>query len=158
VPEPIRDQILEQIVMLLKGMTGVRPWGGSYPAAPMVVRAVPQAITQITQYPYLSVVEGPGGTFTMESTAAAGQAMFKHEFKVMITGYVSGDDVTTRSRWLQRLWDDVVRALLANQTLAGVARELMIDPDLETDEGELGVVGAFAQGVTVIADELFTVG
>lgn len=156
--EAVRDQILEQIVTVLRAMTGTRPWGGTYPADPIVVRSVPQAIAQITQYPFLAVVEGPGGTFMQESTAAVGQAMFKHEFKVMITGYISGDDVTTRSRWLQRLWDDVVRTLLGNQSLNSVARELTIDADLETDEGELGGVGAFAQGVTVIADELFTVG
>lgn len=156
--ESVRDQILEQIVTLLRAMTGTRPWGGAYPANPTVVRSVPRTIEQVTQYPFLSVVEGPGGTFLQESTAATGQAMFKHEFKVMITGYVSGDDVTTRSRWLQRLWNDVVQTLLGNQSLNAVARELTIDADLETDEGELGVVGAFAQGVTVIADELFTVG
>lgn len=155
--EPVRDQALDQIVLKLKGMTGNRPWGGAYPNNPVVERKW-REVTAVNEFPHLCVVEGPGSTFAQEATGSATQAMHLHEFKVMVYGYVKADGAVTRSRWLQRLWDDVVRTLIGDSTLGGVVRDMTIDPNVETDEGELEPTGAFAQGVTVIMDELVTMG
>lgn len=154
--EAVREQALATIVTKLQGMTGARPWGGTYPNAPVVERVL-KAIAQVNQFPHLAVVEASGSTLEIRS-AAGGQAMFEHGFKVTIYGYVRGDNVVTRSTWLQRLWDDAVRTLLGAATLDGLARDLTIEGDFDSDEGELGDLGAFAQDVTVMLDEVLTVG
>ncbi|MBI4637681.1 MAG: hypothetical protein HY727_15190 [Candidatus Rokubacteria bacterium] len=155
-PEPIRDQILEKIVAKLQSMTGTRQWGTigpwTYANNPVVKREF-TTLEQAKEYPWLCVIEGPGSTFEEIATGAAPYATFDHKFAVTVYGYVKGDDVTSRSRWLQRLWEDTVRTLLKNAKLDGIVRDLAIDAGVETDEGENEPLGAFAQGVTVLMDD-----
>lgn len=147
--------MLDQLVATLKGMTGTRPWGGAYPNNPVVERTLKMP-AQVTQFPHLCMIEASGSTLRQQSLGG-GTALFQHDFRATIYGYVIGTSAATRSTWLQRLWDDVVRELLKTSTLGGLVRDVRIDGELETDEGELEGVGAFAQGVTAIFDEAFTV-
>lgn len=154
--ESTREQILAKIVLKLQGMTGTRPWGGSYENAPIVER-IHKTSAQVTQFPHLFVLAASGSTVALDQTGG-GTAQYRHDFKALVTGYVRGDDVVLQETWRERLWDDVVRTLLGAATLDGVVRELTpAGEGTEVDEGELGPVGAFAQMFTVIADEAFTV-
>lgn len=159
-PEPIRDQILDSLVARLQTMTGVRPWGGSYPTTITVNRYFTQ-IQEIERlkggFPHLIVIDAPGSTLKEDRMGSANQEIFLHEFNVVIYGYVKADGTASRARWMQRLWDDVVRTLLANRTLTGLVRHLTIDEPLETDAGLLDPFGAFAQPVKVWSDEPFNV-
>lgn len=154
--ESSREQALVKIAAALATMTGTRFWGGSYANAPTVERIL-KTPQQVLQHPWLGVIEASGSTLEIGSVVGA-QAMYAHGFKVTVYGYIKGDNVVTRSTWLQRLWDDVKRTLLADATLGGVARDLTLDGDFDTDEGQLGDVGAFAQDLTVTLDEVVTVG
>jgi hypothetical protein len=155
VAEPAREQILAAIASTLGTMTGIRPWGGSYKNDPVIERRM-KVLPQIVQFPHLCIVEGAGSTLTFQDTGG-GTGRYLHEFRVSIYGYVKGDDVVPRSTWLQRLWDDVVRTLLAQARLGGVARDLRPVGELDTDEGQLETVGVFAQDFIVERDEDFTV-
>jgi hypothetical protein len=156
VPEPVRDQALDQIVTKLKTMTGTRPWGGTYPNDPTVTRRW-RPIDEVNQFPYLGVAAGSGSRLPFADTGGATTARYTHEFSVLVYGFVAGDDVVPASKWLQRLQDDVIDTLLKNQGLAGVAREIIPEEDL-TDDGLLEPLAAFAQRFTVVIDEDRTVG
>lgn len=149
--EAIREVALEKIVSKLQAMTGTRPWGGSYPNDPTVTR-VWKDLAQVTQFPTLIVVEGPGSRIDIEATVGA-TVQVRHTFKAVLYGYVHGDDQVSRSQWMQRLWDDCLRTLYAAATLDGTIRDLTFDESLEVDEGAFEPVGAFAQGLTILADE-----
>lgn len=155
-PEPPRELVLRQIVTKLQGMTGVRYWGGSYLNAPVVERRWAD-IERVGSLPHLIVTEASGSRLDLVETGGAGLARFTHAFRVLIRGYVSADATDGRSTWLERLWGDVARTLLANQTLGGEARELALEGEYETDEGEWEPLGAFAQVVTVSVEEDLTV-
>ncbi len=151
-PESTRNQVLDALVTKIQGLTGARPWGGSYPR-PLTVTRRP---TTIHEWPYVVVLQGTGSSLAVLSTNGA----FEHQFKVLIQADVQGDETVGWSVWLERLWDDIVRACLADQGLGGVCRELAFDGRFEVEEieGEFGNVGRFTQGLTVIADEAFSVG
>jgi hypothetical protein len=153
--EPVREQALVRIVEALSGMTGSRPWGGDYPNPPVVERRL-KPVSQIAHFPHLCVLESSGSTVV--GVDVGGQAMHTHALRATVYGYVKEDNLVSRSTWLQRLWDDVWRTLLADATLGGVARDLAVDGPLDTDEGELGDIGAFAQDLTVTIDDVVTVG
>lgn len=154
--ESAREQVLAKIVVKLQGMIGTRHWGGSYENAPTVER-VYKTSAQVTQYPHLVVLASSGSTVAIEESGG-GNALYRHDFKVLVTGYVRGDDTVLQETWRERLWHDVVLTLLGAATLDGLARELTpAGEGTEVDEGELGPIGAFAQIFTVIIDEAFTV-
>jgi hypothetical protein len=150
-PEPLRERALAALVTELETITGTRPWGGSYLNTPVVERRYKTPM-QVTQFPALLVLEGPGSTFEI----AGVDGMFEHKLRVVIYGYVQGDDQTLRTTWLQRLWDDVITVLQANRILGGLSSDIDI-LELETDEGELEPLGAFAQTIAVTLFESKTV-
>jgi len=157
VAESVREQALAKIVTKLQAMTGARPWGGTYPNDPVVERAW-KDVQQVNQFPHLIVLEASGSTLEVTASGSANKAFYLHRFRVSVVGYVRGDDVDPRSRWIQRLWDDVVKTLLKNGTLDGVARQLDTfgEPDV-VDDGEFdqlgAAIGAVAQIFTVEIDE-----
>lgn len=157
--EPLRDQVLDAIVTKLRGMTGTRPWGGTYPNAPTVTRIF-RPIETINEFPHLIVVEGSGSRMQIRGFAAGAQAHFEDAFRVVIYGYILGDDVTSRSRWIQRLQMDVIETLLANSTLNALVRDLIPQEDL-TDEGMLEEVrsglGLFGQFFVIVIDQTLAV-
>ncbi len=151
--EPVREQILAAVAAKLATIAGTRPWGGSYPHALTVDRGYKDPLRlDETQFPYLCVVEGSGSTASIEATGG-GTVRIRHQLKIELYGYVRGGAVA-RATWLQRLWDDVFKVLVANATLDGVARDIapFDGPDL-TDGGEIDPIGAFLQTITADADE-----
>lgn len=145
--EPLREQALGALVTVLQTITGVRPFGTPYPNTPTVERRYKTPM-QVTQFPALLVLEGPGSTLEIMGV----DGMFEHKFAVLVYGYVQGDDVLSRSTWLERLWDDVITVLQANRTLGGLAADITMGAQ-ETDEGELEPLGAFVQTLAVIIYE-----
>ena len=148
--ESVREQALDQIKTLLAGMTGTRFWGGAYANAPTVERIFKTPV-QVNQFPHLCVIEDSGSTFT--PSAFAGR--WDHRFRVVLYGWVQGDDLTTRSTWLQRLQQDVRRTLVPQDTLGGLAVRIEWAEE-ETDEGAMEPIGAFAQGLAVELHESVT--
>jgi hypothetical protein len=153
--EPIRDQVLDQIVAVLTALV-------TDPAAaapPAVVTRQWQPLEQFNEFPVLIVTEASGSTLQLRTLSNE----YEHAFRVDIVGYVKGDDQVIRSRALERLWHDVVKALLANATLATgglgseLVRDITIDGPRETDGGLWEAFGAFVQPVTVwFTEQLLT--
>jgi hypothetical protein len=158
VSEPLREQALVALVARLQAMTGLRFWGSPYSNPIRVERklAMPQTVTQ---FPHLCVLEGSldgtGSTVAIEVTAGT-QVGMRHEFKLLLAGYVSADPVTVASTWLQRLWADCLLTLMAENTLGGLVQAIQWVPDMETDEGSLDPIAAFVQPLVVIFHETFT--
>jgi hypothetical protein len=162
VAEPIREQALAAIVTVLTGMTGIRPWGGTY-ANPPGVERIWKAIQQINRFPHFLVLEAPGSTRATDTTDSATSAIFLHRFRVRVVGYVQGDANVPRSTWLQRAADDVFRTLMKNATLGGLVQDIDADGEAEeVDDGEFdelgAVLGFFGQIYIVTIREALEVG
>lgn len=151
--EPTRDQILEQLVAVLLALA-------TDPAAaapPVIVTRTWRPVESFTEFPVLIVTETSGSTLKLRTLSSE----YDHAFKVDIIGYVKADDQVVRSRALERLWHDVVKALLANATLATagpgteLVRDVVIDGARETDGGLWEHVGAFVQPITILFTEQF---
>lgn len=147
-PEPRRERMLVQIETLLRAMSGIRPWGGQYESVPRVTRRWVPVGHLVEEYPLLIVSAASGSTFPMRSTGTATDGTFEHWFRVLVYGYVHGNDQTSASTWLQRLQDDVIDTMLRNQRLndgtEDLCQEVYVDED-QTDDGVLEPLGAFAQ-------------
>lgn len=155
--EPAREQALAYLVTLFQGMTGTRPWGGTYPNDPLVTRVLLEP-AQINQFPYLIIKEGAGSSFALAAIGAAALGHFEDRFKVAVYGFVQRTTDAESTTWLQRLLDDVRRRLAADQTLGGICREIMFDGTEVVDEGDLEPLAAFVWDFTVIIDLALTVG
>lgn len=149
--EPLREQALTALAAALGTITGTRGFGTPYPNTPVIERRYKTPM-QCNQFPVLLLLEGPGSTVGIEAM----DGMFRHEFTIMVYGYVQGDDLLSRSTWLERLWDDVFSVLQANRTLGGLCADITMGPQ-ETDEGELEPLGAFVQTIAVTIFESKTV-
>lgn len=153
-PEPVRDQVLDKIVLKLQAMTGVRPWGGSYANAPTVVRTF-RDLSAVNKFPHLIVLPGSGSLLVHEASGGGTTERFTDRFRVQVFGYVAGDMATPSSKWLERLQNDVIDTLLKAQKLDGVARAI------EPNEDEVHVLdpftdrplAAFRQAFTVLFEE-----
>ncbi len=150
--EPIREQMLVVIVDKLQAMDGIRPWGGQYEAVPRVTRRWFPIGPNIKEFPYLIVSAGSGSTLPLTAIAGLTVARFEHSFRVLVYGYVQGNDETSASTWLQRLQDDVIDTMLRNQTLDGVCQEVFVEED-QTDDGVLEPLGGFCQAFKIVAPE-----
>lgn len=102
------------------------------------------SLLDITQYPkeldqgpVLGVVRASGSTYESESLTTD-----LHGLVVTVWGYVRGIDGVPAGEWLERLWDDHRRALLAetlasgaSETLGGLVRDFRPSGELLTDDG-----------------------
>lgn len=158
-PEPLREQVLEQVATILRGMTGRRAaFRGAYPADPVVER-VYQEPDQVNRFPHLIVREAGGSSW--RDIAATGH--FEDAFRVLVYGYVQATPGVTASTWLQRLLWDLKLTLATETTLQGLksddgqVRTISFEETSEiTDEGLLEPAGgraAFAFEFGVLIDE-----
>jgi hypothetical protein len=153
--ESLREQAITALVTTLAGMTGSRHWGGSYPNSPRVERKLLMP-EQVNQFPHLCVIEGAMDGATSRAfidVVAGGQIGMRHELRVLVAGYVSGDGLVTAATWLQRLWFDCLKTVMAASTLGGLVQQVAWGEEMETDEGSLDPVAAFVQPLTIIAHE-----
>ena len=150
--ESVREQALVQVVAKLATMTGTRPWGGSYPSDPVVEREY-KTLETVNRFPHLIVIEDDGSPFEPFEVGPGGDGHFKHGFNFQVYGYVARSNGQTRSTWLQRLWDDVVRTIQKNRSLGGVASDVIVLPDLVVDGGDSEPVGGFRQGFAAVLYE-----
>lgn len=152
--EPIREQALDAIVALLRGMTGDRPgldgtpWG-QYPNDPVVLRGY-QDEALVNQYPSLFVARRPGSSVAEETTTGGMVGVF-HSFLIDIYGYVQTASNVPAGTWLERLWDDVYTTLMKNWTLGGICQQLKFDGEDDYDEDT--VKAGFRMGITAILYE-----
>jgi hypothetical protein len=165
VPEPLEEQALVVIVTMLEGMTGMRPWGGSYPNPPRVSRDLPMAVEAIGQCPLLVVtiaVDGSEYALSEESEGmvTVGSSIgYKNTFAFDVVGYVQGTEEPA-DRWCLRLRKDVLDTLCARaEVLATVPQARSLWP-VGTTGFDPGVLGenhrAFRQGYALTFDEVMT--
>lgn len=153
-PEPVEVLILEAFETALRGMTGTRPWGGTYANAPRVVPEYLEPGTPAVVWsPTLCVLDANGGEFHQH----VGRGGYQHHMPVAVYGYVQKTTDAPRRTWLMRLWKDHVLTLLGDQALAELVYEIKPDQDRSTDEGELEPWGAFRQTWTVSYDDTYLV-
>jgi len=156
--EPLREQVLVALVAKLESMTGLRLWGGAYPNPPKVHRKF-KLPSEITQFPQLCVfegsIDGSGSSVRIEVTVG-GQVGIRHEYKVLLAGYVRGDGAVLASTWRERLWSDCLKTLMAENTLDGLVMKIDWVPEMETDGEELDPVALFVQPLSITFHETFT--
>ena len=153
--ESLREQAIVALITLLGTMTGPRHWGGAYPNPIRVERKLWQP-GQVTQCPTLCVIEGaddgPRSTFEYLETVG-GQISIRHDLRLLVAGIVEDRDGVSAQTWLQRLWFDVVKTILAGQTLSGLVSAVRLGDELTTDEGTMAPQAAFVQAVSIDCTE-----
>lgn len=156
--ESPREQALAALKALLEGMTGTRHWGGSY-EHPVLVERTFRPFETTPSLPWLGVVADSGSTFEVMANVGL-EASHTDRLRVVIYGWVRGNDATSPDQWRERLHRDVRLTLSAGQRLGGLIRGVEWGEE-ETDEGALaaaGIAGAgFAQGLTLILDDVIAV-
>jgi len=143
--EPLREQVLVALVKVLQGISV----GAGYQTTPATVTREWKTVQQHNQFPVLTVVDGPASQLVIRAL----QNWFEHRFVATIWGYVHADDQVGRSTQIERLWADVIKAVIGKATLDGLVEDLIPDPGRETDEGTWEPFGAFAQDVTIVFHE-----
>lgn len=146
--EPRREQALVALVSVLEGMTGMRPWGGQYLAKPAVSRRYREFV-ETMEWPYLIVTQASNSRLNRLIDISND---YRDNFRFVIYGYVRGDDSIAPSTWLARLQDDVIRSVLGQSLLGGIADLIEAQED-RTDEGENYPFAAFAQYFTAYLPE-----
>lgn len=91
----------------LRGLTGVRPWGGSYANDPTVERAA-RSISQVNKFPHLLLLPYEGSRI-----AAGTQQYYTDHFAAVVIGYVKRTDELGEADLLEHLNRDCKVALLA---------------------------------------------
>jgi hypothetical protein len=156
--EPLREQVVLAVMAKLQAMTGVRFWGGTYRNPIRVERAIAMPGGN-NQFPWLALEEGSldgtGSTVKIEVTAG-GEVGLRHEFKVLLVGNVTGDAVATAGTWLQRLWADCLKTLMAENTLGGLVMAIEWEPEMLTDMATIDGVAEFVQPLIITFHETFT--
>ncbi len=113
--EPALEQVLAAAATKLATITNPRTWG-SYPRNPIITREH-LSLEEVNEFPLLIVAEGYAD-WRFDTTGVPGKIVIRRDpFEFAIIGYVQGDDVTPASTWMQRLADDALLALLAQQNL-----------------------------------------
>jgi len=163
--EPLEELALQAVVQLLEGMVGVRPWGGSYPNPPRVVRRLPLSIEAIGQTPLIAVALRPDGSEYRlgedeDMVTVGGAVGYRHTFAFDVVGYVSGTGEAGPDTWCLRLRKDILDTLCARRAAipsVSQARSLWPFGGCEFDPGVLGdSLRAFRQGYAVDFDEVMT--
>ena len=163
--EPLEEQAILAVIAMLQAMTGVRPWGGTYPNPPRIQRDLPLSIAGIGQCPMLVVTLAADGSEqalgeTVEGMVTVGGALgYKNTLVFDVVGYVQGTEVPADT-WALRLRKDVLDTLCARaEAIPGVtkARSLWPSGTTEFDPGVLGDrLRAFRQSYAVTFDETMT--
>lgn len=144
-PESMGEQILVAAAALVAGMTGPRPWGGSYPDDPVVAREY-RAPAEGMQTPHIGVVAASGATARIVNISPP--MNIEHLFPVTFYGTIAQTQEAVADVWLQRLRDDLMTTVLANASLGGLCSGLGDVISFETDEGEFGAQAQLAMTVT----------
>lgn len=150
-PEAPREARIQALIAVLETMTGTRPgWGGQYPNEIQVFRGW-KAGEAVNHRPSLGVAEDSDSIIEIDVTTGA-QVGIKHTFEVLVIGYTKGTEAASASTWMERLWDDLMTTLYANDTLTGLLSGIMFGPR-GTDMGMLLTTAEFVQPLTLIFHE-----
>lgn len=109
----------------LRLMTGTRPWGGTYPNAPVVEREY-KSIAQVTQMPHLCVLSFPGST-----TKRATQERYDDWFRAAIVAYVQGTATMPAAALVEHLTRDCKMTLLTVTSPSLIGIDAFEDEDVE---------------------------
>ena len=106
-PEAPREQCLAAVAGILATIDGPRPWGGAYPR-PLTVARLFRHPYQINETPHLIVVPDEGSQL---GPCGHDRVLYEDRFRLVVYGYVDGDDLVAPSTWATRLLFDVQRLL-----------------------------------------------
>ncbi len=125
-----REELLQALKLVLESMTGLRPWGGSYPNAPRVELVYsPPALQNYT--PYLAIIEVEGS----QVTRADHDGGVDDDFRFDIYGQTAKYGTVSAREWAGRLRADCRRTIEAaalwpgDLFLAG-AKWITVGPDI----------------------------
>jgi hypothetical protein len=118
----------------LRGMTGVRPWGGSYPNAPTVERGRFREIDRVNKFPHLILIPGQGSrTGTPNDTQERDEDLFR----AMVVGYIGDSLDPPTDELVQHLLRDCKVTLLTTVIPVPIAPRPLIDIDWDDEDVEL---------------------
>jgi hypothetical protein len=152
------EVLQERIMVAIRDRLDAINGSPNYWTVPTLVTRSLLALDQYKdgQFPILGVMRASGSMFTQTGH----DRVYDHKIEVAVWGYVLGDSEATiggtlADTWLNRLWDDHVKCLLADTSLGGLVSDLMPDPDLprDTDDGTREPRGFFRQHWRVLARE-----
>jgi len=138
--EPKEDQVYEKVVDLLNA---IDPGNGYYTSAGGRVHRDYLEIEQVNDYPHWIVDAGGEGD---ETGYRAYKGRYVHNLVFDVFVYVQGDDITPRSRWIARVYADLMKAMLADHTLGGLVtvvepyRDRVIGSAYGDMTGRLGIL------------------
>jgi hypothetical protein len=132
-------QILEQLAEVLAGMTGLRPWGGTYPSDPVVRKHYEPPLTQEV-FLGIRLREAAGSTSRITSINPVGNVT--HDFRVAIEATIVGTEELAVQGWAQRVRDDLLTTVAAHFSLGGLCSgfgdEITWDSSEREAEAEFG--------------------
>lgn len=149
-PEAPREQACETVATLLRGMTGVRFWGGTY-ANPVSVERVFRVPAQRAEFPRICVLDGSGSRREFGTTGGVGR--YVDHCLIMLYLYVIGSDAATRSLELSRLDYDVFLTLARHPMPVGNIRNFDFSRPVETDQGADEPLGIQAWPIEAVLDD-----
>lgn len=148
--EAPRERALVAVADILRGMTGVRFWGGEY-ANPVQVERVFRVPAQRAEFPRLIVIDGAGSSREFGSTGGVGR--YVDHFVFIVYGYVIGTDAVPRSVALERLRYDVFLTLAREVMPRGNIRNFDFSRPEDTDQGADEPIGAFQWPIEAVLDD-----
>ena len=119
--EPKGWQLLEALAAILAGMTGIRPWGGQYPADPLVQHHY-EAPKTVETFLRIRVLEASGSTAEIRHINQVDNV--QHDFRVKIEATIIGNLEQPPQGWIQRVRDDLVTTVLVTSRWAASAPDL----------------------------------
>ncbi len=123
-----RVEAMKAWTTALQGMTGVRPWGGSYPNPPRVERVL-KNFAQVNSLPTLCLLPDTGSRIV-----PATQDRYEDRFHAMVIGYVTGTpDIPAADLVLHLLRDCVVTLLAVEHLGASIYLDEFGDEEVAFD-------------------------
>jgi hypothetical protein len=135
-PEPVREQIQSAVAARLAGILST----DGYYTTPAVVTRRLLPIDAYNEFPVVGIGPSDESLLTLQAQKEA----YLDEFSFRTWGYVKGDDAVPPYTWLERLWDDVVRRILAQPGLGGLC-QIVRPTRLQVDVGLADPFAAFVQ-------------
>lgn len=131
--EPKGWQLLEAVAALLAGMTGPRPWGGQYPADPVVDHHYrgPRTTGDFLRF---RVLEDSGSTTQITAINPVNNVV--QHFRVKIEATIIGNLEEPPQGWVQRVKDDLLTTLAKNVSLSGFGSSWSADDPITWTSSE----------------------
>jgi hypothetical protein len=127
-----RVEVMRLWETALRGMTGTRPWGGSYANAPTVERGRFREIDTVNKFPHLILLPYQGSR-TVDALMQRDDDLYK----ALVVGYVGASQDPATDELVQHLIRDCKVTLLHTVVPWPIAPKPLIQIDWDEEEVEL---------------------